>query len=188
MRHAILLLGTLAAACGAGGSPLDAGDGGGGGDDPDAGGPPGGTWTGTASVHTVDFDGHVDDVVAAVTWREQTRDEDGVDYLPTGTVSIARTVPGCTVTFEPASHPIVDEADGFLRVDAASYRGAGGTTWTATVTITCPPNAPAAMTMLVGGPWLDAASPRPLDAPDRISGHQELGTITRDWSFTRAPR
>ena len=177
MRPTVLAC-LLAAGCTGGSDP-------GGGDD---GGPAGGAaWTGTATAHLVDLAGNVDDLTAEVTWVEGAVDEDGVDYLPTGTVTIARTVPGCTVTFEPASHAIDTATDGLLRVDRTTYRGGAGTSWQATVTMACPPSAPLTLPSVVAAGWLTSPAARPLAAPDLITGHDVDGPSERAWTFHRTP-
>lgn len=149
-------------------------------------GPGGGTWSGTATVHGVDGSGNATDTTADVTWTAVSSDEDGVDYAPGGTVTAALTVPGCTVVIDPATHAI-GLGDGFLRVDAATYRGAAGSTWSVMMTFTCPPNPPTTMPSMIAAQWLNAPAPTPLTAPDRIAGHLDQGQIQTDWAFTRSP-
>jgi len=157
-------------------------DGGTSGDDDDR------AWTGTAGITVVDFSGNTDTITVEATWAPTAHDEDGADYAATGTVTIARTVPGCTVMFDPASHAIGAE-DGYLRVDHdGTYRGFAGTFWDATITMECPPNEPSVLASTVAQQWWNAATPRPLTGPDEIAGDETMGAFHYTWQFTRDGR
>lgn len=144
-------------------------------------------WTGTAEVAYTDFSGNGDMITADVTWTPTAHDDDGVEYLASGTVTIARAQPGCTIDIAPSTHTIgTEDGQTFLRVDLdGTYRGFAGTFWDVVLTTTCTPQPPVTMDTLVSTMWLDAATPRPMTGADELTGDQTMGTFHYTWHFTR---
>jgi hypothetical protein len=149
-----------------------------------------GIWKGTSSITTVNTT-----VSANVTWVfDAAHSVPGTArFTARGTATLSETKPGCTITYDPATGPIVDDGFSALVVqrnpttDEFDVTGIGITTWTATRTETCTGLPTNASTGQHGGSWFNPAlitPPLKLDAEGTKIEGAAVTPYLETFSFT----
>jgi len=151
------------------------------------------SWSGTGSS-TFTWGGVTSSATAQVTWTLESRINNVVTYLPTGTVSVVLPrITGLGCSYNPSTVTINPSTDGVLIVDynanPPTYSGRGYSVWV--VAVTCPLGSESAV---VGGPFfggskgLDGFEAQGLVSPDGVTiegSDISLDGTTFNWKFTR---